>query len=152
MINNYLLGRKMYVTVSGSRSSLNPVTAGVPQASILGPILFNIYINDIPSSDNTQLAVYANDTAIYASSWSSRQATKYLQEHIDRITEFLQSWKLKINPQKAQAITFIRKHVNLENKIKINGYTVPWSNTTKYLGLTLDSKLPGPRPSKKEHN
>ena len=69
------------------------------------------------------------------------QATKYLQNHIDQINEFLHTWKLKISSQKTQAITFARKRIDLQQQIVINDFHVPWTNTVKYLDLTPDKKL-----------
>ena len=100
LILNYLNDRCIYVAVNGANSSIKQLKAGIPQGSILGPILFNIYINDIPTSNNTQLAIYADDTAIYTSSWNPAKTTKYLQTHIDQILNFFQDWKLTVNAQK----------------------------------------------------
>lgn len=101
--------RKMYTIIKEAKSETQPVKAGVPQGSILGPTLFNIYINDIPTTNDTQLATYADDTAVYASSWNSTQASKYLQTRVNFLAEYFKKWKLEINPKKTQAITFTRK-------------------------------------------
>ena len=114
---------------------------GVPQGSILGPTLYNIYTNDIPTHSNTQLAVYADDTAIYASSWHPSQATKYIQRHIDQLTESAKNCKLKINPSKTQAITFSRKHKGIKEQVIIDGQKIDWTPKVKYLGLTLDRRM-----------
>lgn len=68
LINNYLNNRKMYVTVKGSNSSIKQVKIGLPQGSIFGPTLYNIYTNDIPHTNSTHIAMYADDMAIYTSS------------------------------------------------------------------------------------
>ena len=65
------------------------IKAGVPQGSIRRPTLFCIYISDISTITNTQTAIYADDTAIYAASWNPTQATKYLQTHINAIVEYM---------------------------------------------------------------
>ena len=123
-----------------SNSRTKRVKAGVLQGSILGPLLYNIYTNDIPIANNTHLAIYADDTAI-TSSWNPTQATKYLQAHLDKILEYFQTWKLIINPAKTQAITFSRKKLDLSKQIQINGHKVPWTKTAKYLGVTLDNRF-----------
>ena len=104
IIRSYLTNRRMYITVNGVNSLLKHIKAGVPQGSILGPTLYTIYTNDIPTSDKTNLAIYADDTAIYTS-WKPRQATKHIQEHLNTIVEFFDRWKLRVNPHKTQAIT-----------------------------------------------
>ncbi|KAK9299919.1 hypothetical protein QLX08_007222 [Tetragonisca angustula] len=129
VIKSYLTDRKMFVIIKGTNSTTHNVIIGVPQGSILGSTLFNIYINDIPTTNNTQLAIY-DDTTIYASFWNPRQATKYLQEYIDMISEHMHKWKLRINPQKTQAITFTRKNLQIITEIKINGFNVPKRLTT----------------------
>lgn len=93
----------MYVTMKGTNSTTKEVKTG------LGPTLYNIYTNDIPHTNSTHIAIYADDMAIYTFSWSIKQATKYIQQHIDLLIIHTQKWKLSINPQKTQAITFIRK-------------------------------------------
>ena len=141
IIRSYLSNRNMFVSVKGTNSRLKYIKAGVPQGSILGPLLYNIYTNDIPLSSRTHLAIYADDTAIYTSSWNPSQATKYLQEHLNDILEYFLNWKLAVNPAKTQAITFTRKKLDLSKKVKILGHQVPWTNKVKYLGVTLDSRL-----------
>ena len=141
IIQSYLSNRKMMVTVNGTNSDIKAVKAGVPQGSILGPTLYNIYTNDIPTHSNTQLAVYADDTAIYASSWHPSQATKYIQRHIEQLTLYAKNWKLKINPSKTQAITFSRKHKEITDQVIIDGQKINWTPKVKYLGLTLDRRM-----------
>ena len=89
IIISYLADRRIYVVVNGICSTTKTVRAGVPQGSILGPTLYSIFTNDIPTTRNTQLAIYADDTAIYASSWNPQQATKYIQHHLNQITEYM---------------------------------------------------------------
>lgn len=55
----------MYVTIKGSKSDIKEIKAEIPQVSVLGPIFYNIYINDIPRTDKTHLAIYIDNTAIY---------------------------------------------------------------------------------------
>lgn len=79
----------MYVTINGTNSRLKQIKAGVPQELTLGPILYNIFTNDIPTSNKTYLAIYADDTAIYASSWNPRQSSRYIQDYLEQILDFL---------------------------------------------------------------
>ena len=133
---------KFYVAINGTKSSCKEIVAGVPQESILGPLLFTLYINDLPQSTHTHTAIFAAIlTAIYASSWSPTQATTYLQNHIDLLQNYFTDWKLKINPTKTQAITFTSKR-NLSLKtIKISDHDIPWTHTVKDLGVILNSKI-----------
>ena len=108
IIQSYLHNRQMFVTINGTKSSIKQVRAGVLRDSILGPMLYNIFTNDIPISNKTQLAIYADDTAVYSSSWSPRQATRNIQAHLDLILDYFVKWKLRVNPDKTKAITFMR--------------------------------------------
>ena len=77
-IGKYLLHRNFFVTINGTHSTLEKVEAGVLQGSILGPLLFLTYINDLPMDKNTNIAIYADDIAVYASSWSPDKASTYI--------------------------------------------------------------------------
>ncbi|XP_043506295.1 uncharacterized protein LOC122526809 [Frieseomelitta varia] len=148
MIRSCLRNRKFYVTINGNKSTHKQIAAGVPQRSILGPLL-TIYINDIPHTDKTHLAIFADDIAIYASSWSSTQATKYIQNHIDKLQEYFTNWKLKINSIKTQAIAFSNKRNKTLDTIKITGHNISWTHAAKYLGIILDQNHVGTFSSKK---
>jgi len=68
IVRSYLMNRFFIVSFCGAKSAAYSVDAGVPQESVVGPVLFNIFINDIPKSRNSGLAVYADDTAVFISS------------------------------------------------------------------------------------
>ena len=142
---SYLTNRKMFVHGRGANSKMHPVTAGVPQGSILGPIFFNIYINDIPKINSCELALYADDTAIYSSSWQLSALIPRLQSYINDILIYLANWKLQINPDKTEAILFTRRKNIIASKnkfsIQIHGTPIPWQEQVKYLGIQLHHKM-----------
>jgi retron-type reverse transcriptase len=80
-MQSYLSQRTFYVYNENERSLERKINAGVPQGSILGPVLFNLYINNIPSRDNTCLAAYADHTAVLSTSMSVKLAMRNLQQH-----------------------------------------------------------------------
>jgi len=139
IIRSYLRDRKFIVSFNEAKSTSYNANAGVPQGSVLGPVLFNIYINDIPKSRETGLAIYV-DTAIYSSSWSTALLAYRLQTHVDDILQYFVDWKMSINPDKTEAIVFTRRRQRLPPFIRIIDYKVPWSSRVKYLGV-LDSSL-----------
>ena len=112
----------------------------IPQGSIFGPFLFILYINDLPTVKSTHMSIYANDTAVYASSWCPDKAT-YVQNQLDTLTDYLKNWKLTINPKKTKAISFIIKRNIILKPITIAGHNILWTTIVKYLRDILDSEI-----------
>ena len=117
----------------------------VPQGSILGPTFFNIYINDIPKASGCELAFYADDTAIFTSSWQLSTLVLRLQTYLNDILSYFESWKLQINSDKTEAILFTRQNKILAARDKFNiqiaGNIVPWLDHVTYLGIQLHHKM-----------
>ena len=133
IISNYLLHGNFSVTINGTYSTLKKIEAGVPQESILGP-LFLAYINDLPMDKNTNIAIYEDDTAVCAPSWSQDKASTYIQSHMDTLINYFNNWKLLINPTKMQAISFSNKRTERPKQIKIVGHNIPWPPQSNSLG------------------
>lgn len=87
-------------------NSLGRIEAGVPQGSCLSPLLYSIYTNDISTSQNSLLALYADDAAYISSHPNSRYAALKLQRVFNLLPEWLNNWRIAINVPKTQAITF----------------------------------------------
>lgn len=139
----YLQNRNFRLKIKTKKSTVREIRAGVPQGSVLGPIIFNIYINDMPKFAKTNLAVYADDTAIYAHSFNAQVATKQVQIHLDMILKFANDWKIKINDSKTEHILFTKKFTNIKitSPLKVNGMSISTSNKVKYLGVYLDKGM-----------
>jgi hypothetical protein len=107
---------------------------------VLGPVLYLIYTSDITQPAGTTVATFADDTAIMAVGADVEEATEKLQKAADTINNWTKQWHIKFNEGKSM-------HVNFTNKschylpINMNGKTIPHSQTAKYLGMTLDTKL-----------
>ena len=141
-ISSYLKNRKFFVFSENCSSQLYDIDAGVPQGSLLGPVLFNLYINQVPSSDDTELAVYADDTAVTATSHRADIALRILQQQTDQIANFCNQWRLKVNASKCEALIFNKEKKNYNyQKITFNGVNVPFVKHAKYLGIHVDTKL-----------
>lgn len=143
-INNYLRNRKFKIKINNSYSQIKTSQSGVPQGSVLGPVIFSFFINDMPTFAKTKLAVYADDTAIYSHSFNAQVATKQCQIHCDKILDFAHRWKIKINLPKTEHIIFSRKFTNSKVFTQLQlGQTkiIPAAKQIKYLGVVLDKRL-----------
>ncbi|EFA12091.1 hypothetical protein TcasGA2_TC011500 [Tribolium castaneum] len=112
---------KVFNINKNTQSTRKLIGAGVPQSSVLGPSLFNNFINDIPTFAKTKTALYADDTAVYASSFSAQIASKQIQININLLEKFYDKWKIKINAEKTQ-IVFTRKFTDHKIGDKLRVY------------------------------
>lgn len=144
LIQSYLTERKFYVSVDNVKSMENTISAGVPQGSVLGPTLFNIYTSDLPVLTNSQVAQFADDTAIYTSARLASTAVNNLQKDINILTCWLYQWKFQLNADKSTAL-FVgprkKESARPRKNININGKNITWSKYVKYLGIVIDDQL-----------
>lgn len=142
IIASFLRRRTFQVRYNTEITDKKPIEAGVPQGAVLSPTLYNIFTADIPRNlDNTALFTYADDTAIAASSRNINLAVTSLQLSINKISDWLDKWKIKINAQKCKPILFTRRRKTTNLKIEVNDISLNWNETVKYLGIRFDSKL-----------
>lgn len=142
LINSFLENRKFRVSINKEYSSWRQIKAGVPQGSLLSPILFNLFTADIPVPESNNIASYADDVMIYTTSRSPRLIRSRLNNALKIIVEWYEKWKIKINCKKTQAILFTRKRIIPDTgPIFINNTAIEWSEVVKYLGVFLDRKL-----------
>ena len=117
-----------------------PIEAGIPQDSVLGPLLFSIYTADLPISTGIIIATFADDTALLASHANPTIALSTLQQGLDSMEKWFHKWGFKINEKKSTHVTFtLRKQTCPQ--VSINNITVPNKDTVRYLGMTLDRRL-----------
>lgn len=141
LIASYLGGRKARIKLEGTRSRERILTAGVPQGSLLSPILFCIFVSDLPRYEGTQLAMYADDVCIYSRSWSPEVAARRLQAASDELLDYFAKWRVKINADKSTAVLFTRRRQRPPDALVLQGDELPWRSEARYLGVILDSKL-----------
>ena len=141
LLSSYLTDRVFRVRVENEFSSLKDIKAGVPQGSILGPILYLIYTSDLPVMENIKVATFADDTALMATGRNLIESTSKLQEANDSISNWCKSWKMKLNETKSVHVNFTQKRFVTQPRVKLNDIEVPHDNKAKYLGMTLDAKL-----------
>ena len=140
LIKSYLSSRTFVTKIKDIHSEVKDIKAGVPQESVLGPILYTLYTANIPTTTNSAVLTFADDTVILVRHTNSETAVKLLQEHITKIEKWLQEKQIKANPNKCNHITFtLRKQI--QPNILLNGTHITQTKQVKYLGLHLDTQL-----------
>ena len=141
---SYLMDRKQYVSVNGSNSSYLNVTCGVPQGSVLGPLLFLIYINDLPqSSAKLVFYLFADDTNIYFEAENLKLLQQTVNKELKKVKIWLDVNKLSLNIDKTNFIIFKSpQHFSSDIiNIKIGNLPVKKTGYVKFLGVLLDENL-----------
>lgn len=140
ILQSYITNRLFRVRQEDAYSELKEIKAGVPQGSVLGPVLYLLYTCDIPELENNTIATFADDTAIMAIGNSHEEAVEKVQMAVNQVYEWTKKWKIKLNESKSIHIDFSNKQ-HRYFQIFINNQAIPYENTAKYLGMTLDAKL-----------
>ena len=134
---DYLTNRLHYVEMDGASSSLLPVLSGVPQGSILGPLLFLIYINDLPLSIlNSSTYLFADDTKFFKSIMSFAD----IQKDIDSVSMWCQEWKLQLNLNKCVCVRLGLMHTTALC-YQINSTPIPSKENHRDLGVIVSDNL-----------
>jgi len=137
---SYLTERVQFALFNDEISEPIKVTSGVPQGSHLGPILFLLYIDDLPMAiKHSEILLYADDAKIFKM-MDSPEAVSQLQQDIDNITHWCKNYRLALNVSKCNVMSFSRK-IAIENTYIINDYVLNRVHLFKDLGIWLDRKL-----------
>ena len=147
LLESYLTERKQFVDFAGYVSTCESIEVGVPQGSVLGPLLFLIYINNLQNRTTLKVLNFADDTLLYTTLKKNtyKRDNAYINSQLENISIWLMDNRLKLNVNKTRYMLFhsgkidIWKNINLD--IKIGNSTIKKVNNYKYLGVTIDSNL-----------
>ena len=137
-LRNFLVGRSQRVMIGEGKSAWADVTSGIPQGSVLGPLLFVILINDLPQVVQSTTKIFADDTKLYRPI-RTHADTLILQQDISRLNDWATKWQMQFNESKC--ITLHIGAANPGSHYKMNSVTLESSHSERDLGIIIDSKL-----------
>lgn len=150
IIENYLMNRKIRGRFRTTIGEEVQVPHGVPQGSILGPLIFNLYVHDIPTTNiaGQMLSQYADDLCILNTAIRPDQATRRAKWATEQIIDYYERWGLQCNVDKTECIMFTKKRVrSIRNPngykptVKLKGTTLEYKDCVRYLGVQMDKRL-----------
>ena len=137
---SFLTGRKQRVKINKEFSEWSNVTSGVPQGTIIGPVAFLIYINDITNNIKCQCMLYADDCVLYSCVNNANDA-KMLQHDLDRVIKWSRRWSMDFNVNKCKVMHMTKKNNISFNSYYMNGSKLGVTETEKYLGVQINHKF-----------
>ena len=141
LFESYLKNRKHYPVVHGVSSGMEIVTCGVPQGSTLGPLLFILYMNDLPLNTNIEVNLFADDTNLIMSGSDAKQLEMDINNELANVDNWMRKNKLSINFSKVKYMLISRKKEKFQFKIFINNNEISKNDLIKYFGVLLNNKL-----------
>ena len=143
LFKSYLTGRMQCVRVNGVRSSYRTVKMGVPQGSVLGPLLFLVFINDLPMASNFYTKLFADDTFLLMSSQNLKNLEKKVDDEMKNICAWLKANKLFLNVTKSKFMLLTqKKNINKDDfHVYADNMEMARTNNYNYLGIVIDEKL-----------
>jgi len=139
-ISQWLTNRMQRVVISGTESDYINVISGVPQGTMLGPLMFLLYINDISKNIISSIRLFADDCVVYQLI-SNYDDTTVLQNDLDVISNWAHVWQMKFNVNKCVLLRVTRNHSPFASKYSLNGQIIQLSYMYKYLRVLLTSTL-----------
>ena len=142
LFESYLTSRTQFVKVDDAFSDFVEMKFGVPQGSILGPLLFLIFINDLPESTNFFIKLFADDTFLCAQKKNFKALENEVNTELAKVSDWLVANKLTLNIKKSKCMIFSNKKKDRhELSVKINNKPLEKCSYYKYLGNIIDEKL-----------
>ena len=141
LITSYLSNRTQRVIINNVKSSWIEVAQGVPQGTVLGPLLFNLYVNDLSNFLSCETIQYADDTVLLSSHDEVLKCKDELEKAIEKCIQFFKLHHLKINPDKTEFIIFGSSNPHDETTLKVGDKLISSKAEIKYLGVNIDKDL-----------
>jgi hypothetical protein len=141
LIASFLTDRKFKVLVEGKFSVPRKIAAGVPQGSVLFPVLYSLYINDAPMAPGTYLALFVDDTCIYVTEKHECCVLCKLQRGLTAENLWCERWNMKINEGNSQMICFSRRLTVPDDVLQLSRRDSPFVNNVTYLGVTFARRM-----------
>ena len=141
-LTSYISNREQYVSINDNRSTTLPIRTGVPQGSILGPLLFILYINDIVNvSKDAELLLFADDTNVFLYDTDIYQLSVRANKALSDINNWFKLNKLSLNVKKCNFILFTTRPITADFKVSIDNCQLERVRQTKFLGVIINEKL-----------
>ena len=141
---SYLCNRNQHVSINGYESGLAALNCGIPQGSVLGPLLFLLYINDLNQAIKfCKVHHFADDTNLLCLSNSIKKLNKLVNADLKHLVNWLNANKISLNVKKTEMVIFKSKQKKFEGdlKIKLCGKRLYPTESVKYLGVKIDTNL-----------
>ena len=139
-MENYLKERKMRTLVRGAASKWVEVTSGVPQGAVLAPLMFLVYINDMPEGVKSYMSLFADDAKVLKPI-KNEESCRELQEDLNRLHEWSMKWKMEFNAKKCHVIEFGKSIHRPRGTYRLGGQLLEKSESEKDLGVTIQNNM-----------
>ena len=139
-IRNFITNRTQRVILNGRSSQLSNVLSGVPQGTVLGPLLFLCYINDLPKNITSRVKLYADDVLLYSPVTTTTDCQS-LQKDLERLVQWADKWQMSFNLTKCEMIRITNRRNPVYYTYKIKDHCLNEVLHTKYLGVFIDKEL-----------
>ena len=141
-IRNFLTDRTIQVRVGDALSGTKKIENGIPQGSVISPILFLLMINDIPrSNDGTSTDIFADDTALWKSGNDLERIISQMQINLNNVRDWCATWGFMLSKEKTIAVIFTHRLVDNSSRLKIDGTGIQWKNEVRFLGVIFDKRM-----------
>ena len=141
LMRSYLTERKQYTKTNNATSTIKRIQLGVTQGSALGPLLFLIYVNDLPASTNLDVRLYADDACITFSHEDHYTVQKTINKELVKVSNWLRHNKLFLNYKKSTYLIMTNQRSTYKFSFQVDGNILSQSKNTKYLGVRIDDRF-----------